>query len=227
MMDGKILTTLRTGAVGGVGIRHTTPDTVKTVGLIGAGAQGFYQLLFACKARKMEKITIYDPYVKDLSSFVDKITKELPNIEVNIANTVEELLENSEVIIAATTSNEPVLPDNSELLKGKHFVGIGSYKPNMREFPDSIFSLLDKVYIDTEFAKEETGDLAKPLSNKVISEENVETFGSYLINEKNKDEIVSGTTFFKSVGMALFDITVAQLIYNKAKENNVGQKIKL
>lgn len=227
LMDGKILTTLRTGAVGGVGIRHLTPITVKTIGLIGAGAQGFYQLLFACKARNFEKITIFDVFSENLPLFIERLKEKLPNIEINIADSVESLLEESEVIITTTTSNQPVLPNNPELLKGKHFVGIGSYKPNMREYPDGLFSLLDKVYIDTDFAKEETGDLLTPLTNNLINEKQVETFGNYLLNEENKKDIVTGTTFFKSVGMALFDITVAQLIYNKAKDCNAGQKIVL
>ena len=47
-----------------------------------------------------------------------------------------------------------------------------------------------------------------------------------LIND-NKEEIIKGTTWFKSVGMALFDIVVAQLIYNKAKEKGIGQEIEL
>lgn len=225
MMDGKALTSLRTGAVGGVGIRHTTKETVKTVGLIGAGVQGFYQLLYACEARKIEKITIFDLFSEKLESFIKKLKKELPHVEITMANSVEELIEKSEVIITATTANQPVLPENPELLKGKHFVGIGSYKPTMREYPEALFSLLDKIYVDVDFAKEESGDLVFPLKNQLIEENQIETLGKFLKEEENKEEVVKKTTFFKSVGMGLFDIVVAQFIYNKAKDHNIGQKI--
>ncbi|MCT4620125.1 MAG: ornithine cyclodeaminase family protein [Marinisporobacter sp.] len=225
IIDGKCLTALRTGAVGGVGIRHTTPNEVKTVGLIGAGVQGFYQLLYACKARNIEKITIFDVFKDKLMSFVEKLHEELPNIEIKIAETVDDLLKESEVVITTTTANNPVLPEEIELLKGKHFIGIGSYKPSMREYPKVLFSLLNKVYIDTDFAKEETGDLIFPLNNQLLFEDQIETFDHFLRYEKNKEEIVKNTTFFKSVGMALFDIAVAHLIYKKAKSNNIGQEI--
>lgn len=225
ILDAKALTALRTGAVGGVSIRHLTPKAVKTAGLIGAGAQGFYQLLFACRARDIEKVTIFDYYPEKLLPFIERLKERYRDVEFCIASRVEDLLEKSEIVITTTTSNQPVLPDNHELLKGKHFVGIGSYKPNMREYPDSLFGILNKVYIDNDFAMEETGDLIHPLNNNLIRKEQVETFGHYLLCEENKQEIVKSTTFFKSVGMALFDITVAQLIYNKAEDCGAGQKI--
>ncbi|MCG4587271.1 hypothetical protein L0P56_17490, partial [Anaerosalibacter bizertensis] len=95
----------------------------------------------------------------------------------------------------------------------------------MREYPDALISVLNKVYIDTEFAKEETGDLSNPLERGLLKDNQIETLGNYILYEKNKEEIIKGTTWFKSVGMALFDIVVAQLIYNKAKEKGIGQEI--
>lgn len=222
LMDGKILTALRTGAVGGVGARHFTPETVKTVGLVGAGVQGFYQLVFVCKARKIEKINIFDIFPEKLSFFVKELQSLLPDVSIEISDSIETLLKESEVVITTTTSNKPVLPEDPELLEGKSFIGIGSYKPDMREYPDALFSLLDKVYIDTEFAKEESGDLKVPLSNNLLKEDQIQTVGSFLLNKK---EITNKTIFYKSVGMALFDVVVAKLIYNKAQKNNAGQKI--
>jgi ornithine cyclodeaminase len=222
LMDGKILTALRTGAVGGVGVRHFAPKTAKTVGLVGAGVQGFYQLLFVCKSRKIEKINIFDIFPEKLRFFVDELQGLLPDVSIEISDSIESLLKESEVVITTTTSNKPVLPDAPELLKGKTFIGIGSYKPNMREYPDALFPLVEEVYIDTEFAKEESGDLKFPLGDNLLRDDQIQTVGSFLINKK---EITNKTIFYKSVGMALFDVVVAKLIYNKAQENNAGQKI--
>lgn len=227
MIDGKILTSLRTGAVGGVSVKHLTPKNTTKLGLIGAGAQGFYQTLYACRARNIEKISIYDAYVKDFKWFIKELEKETGVKNIVVANNAEELLRNSEIIITATTSLQPVLPNKPELLEGKHFVGIGSYKPSMKEFPDALYSVIDKIYIDTEFAKEETGDLLTPINEGKIELSQIETLGNYLINEKEKEDIVNKTTVFKSVGMALFDLTVAKVIIDKALKEGVGQNIKL
>ncbi|MBW4827721.1 MAG: ornithine cyclodeaminase family protein [Clostridiaceae bacterium] len=227
ILDGKTLTALRTGAVGGTGIRHTTPKDVKIVGLVGAGVQGFNQLRFACEARDIEKIIVFDLFKEKLPDFIQKVKEQISGVEVVSVENAEELLKESDVVITTTTSNEPVFSNKKELFKGKHFIGIGSYKPNMREYPDALISVLNKVYIDTEFAKEETGDLSNPLERGLLKDNQIETFGKYLLYEKNKEEIIKETTWFKSVGMALFDIVVAHLIYNNAKEKGIGQEIEL
>ncbi|MGI6643495.1 MAG: ornithine cyclodeaminase family protein [Bacillota bacterium] len=227
ILDGKSLTSTRTGAVGGVAIRHTTPDSVSSVGIVGAGTQGYTQALFACKARNIEEVLVFDRYRDAVTSFVERLSEELPNVRARGVSTVEELLLGAEIVITATTSDEPVLPDDPSLLMGKHFVGIGSYKPTMREYPPALFGLVDKVYIDTHHAKEETGDLAYPLAQGLLREEQIETFGHFLLHEKRKESIRSGTTFVKSVGMALFDLVVSKLAYEKARELGLGLEVQM
>jgi ornithine cyclodeaminase len=223
LLEASKLTALRTGAVGALGIVHTTPVDVSSVGLIGAGEQGFHQVLFACAVRNIKSVTLFDAFNSNLNDFVDSLKKYLPEIDFKIAKNSEEVVKNSEVIITATTSEAPVIPDDKDLLKGKHFIGIGSYKPSMREFPDNLFRLLDNAIIDTPFAMTESGDISVPIEKGLIKKEDIYTLGS-LINKKVKiNENV--TTLFKSVGMALFDLVTARLIYRKALEKNIGTSV--
>lgn len=225
IMDGKILTSMRTGAVGGVGIKYTTPEDVKTVGLIGAGAQGLYQLIFACQVRDFERIYILNRNGKDLSQFITQLSSQIDsNIEIIMTSDVEELVRQSEVVITATPATEAVVPNDEALLKGKHFIGIGSYKPLMREYPDAIYNLIENIYVDDLFAIEESGDLTQPIEAGLLSEERVEKLGSYIARGKSIPN-VNETTFFKSVGIAIFDVVVANVIYKKAIELGVGYEM--
>jgi len=133
-------------------------------------------------------------------------------MEVVVCAATEELLEESHIVVTATNAEKPVLPGKTELLKGRLFVGIGSYKPSMREFPEEIYPLLDKIYTDTYFACEESGDLAYPLENKLITREQISTIGTAI---GSKGNISDETVLFKSVGMALLDLFVAKTIYQK------------
>lgn len=223
LINGADLTAYRTGAVGGVGVRHTTPKNVKKLGLIGAGVQGFYQILFACEARDFDQITIFDAYSKNIEVFAEKVQKEFPTKKIIIARSSEELVKESEVIITATPSSTPVLPNDKELLKGKHFIGLGSYKPTMREYPQALFELIDNVYVDTEFAGEESGDIITPLKENWIKKDQIKLFSNLLTNTT----ITGDTTFYKFVGMGLFDLAVSELIYKKAEIKNLGQNITL
>ncbi|MGB4984729.1 MAG: ornithine cyclodeaminase family protein [Erysipelotrichaceae bacterium] len=218
IIEGSTLTAYRTGAVGSCGIKHTTPSDVSKLGIIGSGIQGFYQSIYACQLRDIKEISVFDIFSDKAQDFKERLQKELPNVIITVRDSVEELLENSEVIITVTTSPKPVLPNNPDLLRGKHFIGIGSYKPTMQEFPQALFELLDEVYIDVDFAKHETGDLINPLREGWIKEEQVTTLGKCL----NKELNVKNTTLYKSVGMALFDIEVGEYIYNQAIKANKG-----
>ena len=227
LLNGAALTALRTAAVGAVSIRHLAPENTQAVGIIGAGVQGFYQALAACTTRHLTDIFIYDLYLEKALALRDKLSEMIPDVKLHKCACVEDLLEKTQVVITATNSLEPVLPDKEELLTGKHFVGIGSYKPNMRELPRALFNMLKTVFIDTEHALHESGDLIVPLQNNWIRQEQVMTLGRFLLENKSREEVKRETTLFKSVGMALFDVCASKLIYDKAIQKGIGQEIVL
>lgn len=227
IINGFVLTAMRTAAVGSVSTRHLAPGNAEVLGLIGTGGQGYYQALFTAKTRKLKDIFLFNRSSEKLDGFVERLEQVLPEVNLHKAQSAEELLEASDIVITATTSKDPVLPNYSELFTGKHFVGIGSFRPDMREYPEALFRQLEKVYIDTGHALAETGDLIVPLEEKWLDRSQVETFGHFLLEHKGNEEIKGKTTFFKSVGMALFDLTVGQLIYQKALEKGLGQDISL
>ena len=225
LLNGPALTAVRTAAVGAVSIRHLAPDDAHAVGIIGAGVQGFYQARAACAARRFTDIFIYDLYPEKASVLKDKLLQTISEVEIHQAAHIEDLLEHTQVVITATTSSEPVLPNEGELLEGKHFVGIGSYKPDVREFPQALFGLLKTVYIDTEHATDESGDIIVPLRNGWLRQDQIMTLGRFLIDNVPENRVRQKTTLFKSVGMALFDVCASILIYEKAIAKGLGQQI--
>jgi len=222
ILDGAAVTALRTGAVGAVGIKYTTEQEHQSVGVVGAGVQGFYQCIYAAIVRSIKKINIFDINKSKATDLKRLLEKHLNNAEIKICIDTKELVKESEIIITTTTATNPVIPDKKELLKNKHFIGIGSYKPDMMEYPRSLFELLNEVYIDVDYAKKESGDLVIPIREGWISESMIKTLGSAI---KSNNVNNTGTTFYKSVGMALFDLRVADYIFNKAIEKNIGQKL--
>lgn len=220
IMDGQAVTAWRTGAVGGVGIRHLSRKDARTVGIVGAGAQGFHQAVYACAARNIETVYIWNHSDRDLTDFMDRLKKTIadPAVEVVQCKTVEELVKASDIICTATPSEEPVLPNDRELLEGKCIIAIGSYTPQMREIPDVIWNLVDNVYIELPYACEESGDLSQPLAEGRLTMDRVVLMDKFLASGADEDEIAKKTTYFKSVGMGLFDVCVAQKLLEKAKE---------
>lgn len=224
MLDGQTVTAYRTGALGGVAIRHLSRKDCHTVGVIGAGVQGFHQALYACAAREIHTVYVYNHSSRDLTDFIARLQTAVgEKISVVQCQTVEELAQKSDIICTATPAEAPVLPEDKELLRGKCIVAIGSYTPQMKEIPNVIWELADKVYVELPYACEESGDLKTPLDEGLLTMDRVAYMHDLL---KKEEEIPEGrTTFFKSVGMGLFDICAAQYLMEAAREKNLGQEI--
>ena len=225
LLNATKLTALRTAALGALGVRYLSPEDETSVGLIGCGLQGMHQAVFACSVRKISKVYYLYKSDEKSSALVSFIQQYHPGVVVEACHSPTELLSKTNIIIAATTSSDPVVPEDPELLKGKHFISIGSYKPSMQEFPDSVYRLAGKLAMDSEFARHETGDIINPLKKGILKDENVFTLGKVIIGERALD--VRDTTAYKSTGMALYDLFVAQAMYEKALEQNRGTKIEL
>ncbi len=223
ILNGAKLTAIRTAAVSAAGIRYTTPLDASTLGLIGAGVQGMHQVLAACQVRPIRKIYILDKHADRSKTFIGCLAASLPDVELIQVSTSEELLKSAEIIITATNSNRPVLADDPVLLKNRHIIAIGSYKPQMRELPDSLFRLIDHCFVDVRFALEESGDLIHPLEMGLIKQKQVISIGSLISGKVTAD--THSTTLFKLVGMALFDLFTAQWFYEKAVRLDAGESV--
>lgn len=94
-----------------------------------------------------------------MTNYLERLKKAIadPKVEVVQCKTVEELVRKSEIICTATPSTEPVPLNDKELLRGKCIIAVGSYTPQMREIPDAIWDVADKVYIELPYACEESG----------------------------------------------------------------------
>lgn len=223
IMNAAKLTALRTGALGAIGVKYMTPPDIHTVGLIGCGVQGIQQAVFACAVRPVTKIYCLQRSATSMAALRAALEKQCPSVEIVPCADATTILQHTNVIIAASRSATPVLPNDAPLLENKHFISIGSYKPDMQELPDEVFRLSGKLAIDSVFAKAETGDILNPLKKGILQEKDVFTIGKLLTGEAQVD--VNGTTAYKSAGMALFDLFMAKALYEKACAGNVGVRV--
>lgn len=224
IMNGATITALRTGAVGGVGVRHLARNDAKNLFIVGTGVQGRNLALSASHERCFEKIFTYDISHDNAVKFSKELQKKLNHIEIIPVESINHGLLKADVVITSTTSSTPVIPLDKKLMENRCFIGIGSFKPNTRELPEELFSLTDTIFVDTPFASSECGDLAIPLANKIVTKEKIVTIGK-LINKTH--QVKSPTRVFKSVGVALFDLFTANLIYQKTLDVGAGKPINL
>lgn len=213
IMDGSAITAMRTAAVTAVGIRHLSPTGCHSLGIIGTGTQGIWQALFACSEREINEIWAFDLNKENLTHFTEKLKNKYPKIRVIQAADSSEVAMNSDIIISATNSQHPVFKDEKELFTGKTFIGIGSYKPDCREFPAWLFRQASHIFVDTLDGKKESGDLITPVKNNWIDESEIYPIGSLLAGDIIPTP--NSTRIFKTVGFALLDLFAVKLVYEK------------
>ena len=223
LFNGSQLTAMRTAAIATVGTRCLSPEDTKTLGIIGGGFQGKHIAWFASEERPIEKVYLVDYSEEVIKEFISFIKDKKPEVEVLVCKDAQELLSKTSLVFTATSSNKPVLSNNAELLKDKCIIGVGSYKPEMREFPDALYPLVNEIWIDAEHGKQETGDLIYPQEHGLIDSSKIRTISNLI----GKCKFTKGTRVYKTVGLATFDLFAAQLVYENCIENNLGIEIEL
>jgi ornithine cyclodeaminase len=214
VIEGTALTAYRTAAVTAMGIKYLSDEKTSTLGIIGTGTQGIRQAAFTCSIRSIRKVCIYDISETAARDFEKEFSKIFPQVSVSVMKETGSVCEESGIIITCTNSKKPVLPSNAELFSNRTFIGIGSYKPDCREYPDIFYSCVSQIFTDTMHGLRESGDLIYPVEKNLIKRENIISLGSLI---ENSELLLPGTTrFFKTVGSAVFDLYAASLIYEKS-----------
>lgn len=223
LLNAAALTCQRTGAVGALGVKYMTPTDTDSVGIVGTGVQGLWQAIFACAVRPIRTIFYVARRDESAARFESELASRLPDVVRARCADARELVERTRLIITATTASTPVLPEEPGLLEGRHFISIGSFKPDQQELPTSVCRIAGHLAIDSPAALREVGDVIRPLQSGALRDADVFHIGELVTRRRTID--VTRTTVFKSVGMALYDLYVAAAFHEHAIANGIGAHV--
>lgn len=225
ILNAATLTAMRTGAVGAVGTKYMTPTDLDSLGIIGTGVQGTWQAIYTCTVRPIRQVFYVCRSPSSAERFRAVVSRHSPGVELKQCVNAQELLAHTSLIITATPSPVPVLPNDPALLKDKHFTSIGSFRPTMQELPDSVYRLAGELAIDSESARHEVGDVIGPMERGALKPTAVYFIGQLVTGRRAVN--VRQTTAYKSAGMALYDVAAAQLAYEAAKRLGIGYQVEI
>ncbi len=215
MIDGSYLTALRTGAASGIATKLLSSENSETIAVFGCGVQGRTQLESVCTIRPIKQALLYDPDRDAAEKMRSEMEKKL-NISIQVEQNVEKL-KKADIICTATNATGPLFGIN-DISKGVHINAIGSYRPDMQEIDPEIL-LSGSLFADSGVSVlKESGDLIKPINDGYFSENIIKGDIGEVINLKVKGRIdEDDITIFKSVGLGVQDLFMANTIYNKLK----------
>lgn len=215
VLEGSYLTKIRTGAISGVATQFLARNDASTLCVIGTGdqAQGLIEAVLA--VRDIKRIQCFNRTYDKAVKFAEMVQQQHKELEVEVYERVEHAIAGADVIVTATNAQTPVFDQMLE--PGVHVNAVGSFKPDMQELPSQLIANADKVVVEAESAAlEETGDLLTPISEGEFTANDLHGELGHIVAERlegrvSDDEI----TVFKSVGVAIVDIVVANYFYRK------------
>ena len=198
IMDGRLITEMRTAAVSAAATKLLAAPDSKILAILGSGVQARSHAEALRLVRNFEEIRVWSPTREHAKQFAEEIG--------GTAVSAEETVRGADVVVTVTSSKTPVLK-GSWLKRGSHVNAIGACRPDWRELDDEAMS--NVVFVDSrEGATKESGDII--LSGAKIYAELGEALDGKVPPRANE------TTIFKSLGMAVEDISAAMLVYRSA-----------
>ena len=205
----------RTAAVTSLAINKLRTKEMNNLAIIGTGFQAHQQLKSVITSNaSFNKIYIFSPNQSRRTKFVRDFQKLFAKQEFVNCESMEDALINSDVIITATNSAKPVI--NYNYLKDQYLIiGMGAATPYYIEIDEETIANCNLVIADDiDQAKLESGDLLNPASKGLLQWKDViyfsDIFKSHFKLSENKNKI-----FFKSLGIATWDVSIANDIYKK------------
>ncbi|WP_082232157.1 ornithine cyclodeaminase family protein [Halobacillus massiliensis] len=216
MCDAVPITALRTGALGGLGMKYLAKENASSLGIIGTGTQGWSHLQSAYAVRPIQRVTVYNRSEEKLDRFIEKARQSFPDLHIEKAS-MEELVTTSDIIVTTTTSETPVLPElPPESYKGKLITGVGSFRRAMQEIPDAVLKQADEIYVDAKSAFQESGDMIKAQQLGTDPDQTL-SLKEIIERQHRPQHLENKSIIFKSVGAAIFDLVTVKALYEKLK----------
>jgi ornithine cyclodeaminase/alanine dehydrogenase-like protein (mu-crystallin family) len=199
VMDGTVITEMRTAAVSAAATRYLARADARVLALLGSGVQAEAHLQALRRVRGFDEIRVWSRTAEHARDFAARHAIQ--------AMAAEDAVRGADVVVTATSAVAPILA-GAWLKPGAHVNAVGAPRPNWRELDDA--AMANWLVVDSRAAAmTEAGDVI--LSGATIRAEIGEIFAGAVVAPSD------ATTIFKSVGLAVEDIAAARLVYESIR----------
>jgi ornithine cyclodeaminase/alanine dehydrogenase-like protein (mu-crystallin family) len=206
VMDGRLITEMRTAAVSAAVTKHLTSPESRVLALLGSGVQASAHLEALSRVRAFDEVRVW-------SRTAERAQRFAAEHGARAAPDVESAVRDADIVVTVTSAREPILR-GAWLKPGAYVNAVGSPRPTWRELDDDVMTSGVLVVDSREAVLKESGDVIR--SKAPIYAEVGEIFAGV------KPKPSAGcTTVFKSVGIAVEDLAAAKLVY-EAVARQVG-----
>jgi len=214
---------IRTGAATGIATKYLARGDATTLGLYGTGWQAESQLEAVAAVRDLERVIVHSRSEDNRKAFADKMGERI-GMEIETTHAPDEPAA-QDIVVTVTSSREPVLY-GEWLRPGTHVNAAGSNSLLKSEIDRDVVKRASFVCVDSrEEIGLEAGDLMPSLETGAILPEAVYEIGQVIAGHMKGRHGPEDITLFASQGLAIEDMAVARIVYDRAVERDMGRDI--
>ncbi len=220
-LDGTYITNYRTGAAGGLAVRHLAREEAATLGVIGAGVQARTQILAILRVRSLKRITIYSRSGARAEVLRDELISRC-GLDVQVTENPEDAVRHQDIVVTTTPSNAPVVM-RPWISPGTHINAIGADASGKQELDPAI--LVDaKIIVDDWAQARHSGEINVPLAQGLLTADKIYgSLGEVVAGKKTGRENAEEITVFDSTGLIIQDLALGFAVYKRAKAKGLGE----
>ena len=223
IMDGTLVTAMRTAAASGVAVKHLARKNSRVLGVVGAGGQSLRQVEAISEVLKLEEVKVFD-LAQSRANDLARTIEERFGLSAKGVSSSQELAKGSDVIVTVTPSTTPVTQDDW-VGEGTHISAIGADAPGKEELDPALLKRA-KVVIDDWEQASHSGEINVPIAKGLLSRSDIHAdIGEVVAGLKAGRTTDSEITVFDSTGLAIQDVITAWHAYRVAVEKGLGTEI--
>ena len=224
IVDGTMLTWMRTGAVTAVGAKYLANDKPRVLGHIGARGTAWYNVPMLDLLFDFEEIRVTSRRPESRERFADKMSAQLGK-PVRVMDNTHDTVRDADIIIDASRLLEHQILVPDKLVKpGALVQPYGAVLSVERSLPFSV----DKMLVDdwNQCQKSQYGQFAELVQGGELRTEHIYgEIGEVVAGLKPGRESQDERILFWHKGFAVSDIMLGNLAYQLAVERGVGTKV--
>lgn len=219
------MTAMRTGAASAVATKYMARRNASVLGLVGSGVQARFQLEAIAEVAELAEVRVWGPASdrERVDLFVADMRARHPGIELRPVSRVEEAA-GADIVCTTTPSRVPIVPDEA-IGPGTHVNAVGADGPGKQELDPRILKRA-RLIVDEREQSMHGGEINVPLEKGEIDESDIsgslpEVITGRVPGRTSEDEV----TVFDSTGLAIQDIALASVVYERAVKEGLGTKL--
>lgn len=224
VMGATYLTSMRTGAAGGIAAKYLARPGSKVVGMVGAGAQARTQLMSLAGFFKIESVIVSGRSIESARTF-EKDARAFLNCEYIPTSNPQDACD-CDILVTTTPVRSPIVKD-SWVKPGTHINAIGADAKGKQELETDL-TRRAKIVVDDMVQAVHSGEVNVPISEgKLKPEEIYAQIGDIVAGKVTGRTSEEEITIFDSTGLAIQDVATGRMVYEKAIGAGKGLRLRL